>query len=254
MEIKTSKGSWHDKNIRLLARGEWSANQLIVWPLLDDKKKVKIFRGLTDNIQQRWKELRNKSPRIFDGPVFRLVDYYEINRRLVLDVLPSSYKEGQVLGVLGISMIPLTSDGYLILQASVANLVPIFGQGIRSPGCTPDNRDFVKHTIKELYEEMGVVVSGENLTFVGLVEARYSSFRYLKSIVAKVKIKETLDELLALSKSAKDRWEGELVPLRLRKKIINDVMYDKKYSKIARLIIALVAQSEMGHLGIEIVE
>lgn len=202
-----------ERSLRLLARGEWSVDQVVIRQTASGKEDVVIEKSQQIAIELAWQELLARNPRAHAGDTVRL-DSFRItdDGNLELCVLPSDYRQGMVLGWLGVAMIPVTSDGYVALQASVASIAATVGNGIRVPGCTPPNVNFFSHAAREMNEEFGVKVERCQLTVLGLVEVNPPAAKYHHGLIVRVSLKETFAELKAKWQTAVDRWEGEILP------------------------------------------
>lgn len=234
------------KNALVLERGVWTPDQIIV-------KLVKQVRRHDAEearaIDEDWQKILAKNPQTFNGPTIRLVGRYHFREKLVLEVVSSNYKEGCTIGWLGVAMVPITADGYVVLQGSVPSISTTVGKGMRVPGCTPENAIIVPHLIKEMEEEFGVSVTRKNLTFLGLTEARPPLARLHHGLVCKVRIAQSREELMGCWQKARDRWEGELFFLKLdykkRKVSFQEVGGFGTINHHSLLMLALVVENEL---------
>jgi hypothetical protein len=261
----------NDPCLRMLIRGEWKADDLVVWPLFRVPEKVKIsglktlllflyqflchifdlvfrrkvviYPGLKASIVQNWNEVKKKNPEAFPGPTIRLANYHRAGDTLVVEVVPSDYSEGQFLGWQGVAMIPVTSDGFIVMQASVKALAASIGEGIRVPGCTPPHARVVDHIIKEMEEEFATQVTKDQLRILGICEILPPAAKRNNGIIARVDLKETFAELKEKWQDAEDKWEGEILPLELTRENILAAVKDERYARASKLLLLVVAES-----------
>lgn len=252
MEIWKGIKEWYNPDIRLLTRGEWAKSQLIINPLLPDAN-VPIPEIILPQIEKKWVSYNIKNPKAFPGDTVRYCGYHDANGLLVIDVVYSDYRLSQTLGWLGAAMVPVTSDGYIALQAPVAKIAANVGGGIRVPGCTPRNIHFFSHVIEEMKEEFSVNARIENLKVLGLAEVKPLTASHHYFLIFKVKLRKKIGELKTKWAIAKDNWEGELMPIPLTKEKISEVIFSKEFAETSRIALFLVAESELGDLGLKIV-
>lgn len=232
-------------NVKMLVCGTWDADQLVMWPLVEDMKDVPVYPGAMEFIENNWAEIKAANPKAFPGPTFRLENHHLVGDKLVVEVLPSNYAHGQFLGWLGVAMVPVTSDGFVALQGPVASIAASVGGGTRVPGCTPPHANFVDHTIREIEEEFNVQVTRKQLTVLGLQELLPPVAKRHNAVVIKVNLKESAEELRAKWETADDKWEGELKLLPLtRESVLSALPPNEKYHVASRLSLLLVAESE----------
>lgn len=233
------------ENLIVLERGEWTAKNLVIHPIVNDRKLVQLYSEDDEVIKKSWDEILKKNPKAFPGPTVRLVGRHHLGKKLVLEVLPSDYREGfAVLGWLSVAMVLVTSDGYIALQGAVVAVVATVGSGIRVPGCTPPHHNFISHIIKEMHEEFGVTISPHNLTILGVVESRPPISRPHHGLIVRVKLKENRGELQKSWEKSEDKWEGELKFLKFSSAEIKSVIDNTDYHAGSRLILKMVAESE----------
>jgi len=177
-----------------------------------------------------------------------MIDWDDRGEILRINVAASNYKEAMVIGWLGVAMVPVTSDGYVALQAPVDRIAATVGHGIRVPGCTLPHTDFFPHIITEMKEEFNVEVGPKQLVTVGLVEVRPPLARFHHALIVKVTLKETFRQLKAKWKKAKDKWEGEILPFKLTAGNVIQAMFFEQpgvYGPVTPVAIYLVAKEMM---------
>ena len=250
MEIRQGEKRWYNQNVRLLARGRWLKGQVTINPLLPSAN-VPIPKVLLPPISEKWAKLREKNPKAFQGPTIRYCGYHEVGNLLIVDVVYSDYRLGQILGWLGAAMVPVTSDGVVACQAPVAAIAASIGGGVRVPGCTPPHIRFFQHINKEMQEEFGADVPEENITILGLLETKPPAANHHYSFALKVKIKETFKELKEKWSKAEDKWEGEMLPLPLTKEAVAEKIFGKEFGETSKAALYLVAENELGDIGLE---
>lgn len=54
MKYLELEGILNDPCLKMLIRGEWKADDLVVWSLFQDKSEVPIFPGMKDSIEKNW--------------------------------------------------------------------------------------------------------------------------------------------------------------------------------------------------------
>lgn len=245
-----------DQRVRLLHGDSYSIENVILNQLVIKKEDVPISLDNKAKIEAAWQDILKKNPQAFAGETVRLRDYHfaDSGKKLILDVLPSDYKQGMVLGWLGVAMLPVTSDGYVALQAPVAAIAATVGGGIRTPGCTPPNAHFFCHIVKEMQEEFNVTVDHSQLKVLGLVRVNPPAAKYHHGLIVRVSLKETFDELKARWETAEDKWEGEILPFRLTSRnVVNALFFEKeKYGPVTPLALHLVAKDQFGDYGVEV--
>lgn len=237
----------HEPKLRLLASG---IQKTEITQVADEGG---ISPETQKAIEVAWQEIMKKNPKAFAGSTVRLRDY-EVSEGNILriNVLPSDYKKAMVLGWLGVAMVPLTSDGYVVLQAPVASVAATVGDGIRVPGCTPPRADFFSDIIAEMKEEFGVKVDLSDLSVLGLVEVLPPLAKHHYGLIVQVILKETFRELKKKWSAAEDRWEGEILPFKLtRQNVLTATFLEKeKYGPVTPVALCLVADKEFGNFGI----
>ncbi|MEK9183027.1 MAG: hypothetical protein AAB849_00775 [Patescibacteria group bacterium] len=207
-------------------------------------------------IEASWQDVLAKNPKAFAGATVRLdgFQFSDDGARLLLDVVSSDYKQGMVLGWLGVAMIPITSDGFVALQAPVASIAATVGGGIRVPGCTPPHPRFFHHIVQEMLEEFGVTVGFSQLKVLGLVQVSPPAAKYHHTLVVMVSLKETIGELKVSWEKAEDKWEGEVLPFQLTPNNVIQVMFCErdKYGPVTPLSLYLVARARFGDFGVSV--
>lgn len=199
-------------------------------------------------IRKAWKEVRKNNHGAFAGPTVRMTGWSIVGDRgkiLRVSVAASNYKEAMALGWLGVAMVPVTSDGYVALQAPVKRIAAIVGDGIRVPGCTPPHAEIFPHIIKEMKEEFNVDVEPKQLLVVGLVEVNPPLAMFHHSLIVNVALKETFEQLKAKWKTAEDKWEGEILPFKLTAGNVIQAMFfeqPRKYGPVTPIALYLVAK------------
>lgn len=233
------------ENLLILEKGFWKSDQVRIHQLAN-RESLSLYPGDAEAIEKNWQGILAKNPKAFPGPTIRLVGRHHLGETLVLEVLPSDYKEGCFVSFLGVAMVPVTSDGYIALQGPVSSVAATIGGGIRVPGCTPTGTNVFPHIIKEMMEEFNVRVTEDNLAVIGLIEARPPIAMLHHGLVVKVKVSQTREEFQNCQKGAEDRWEGELLFLELTPESVWEaVNRAENYNQQSRLIIAMVAESEL---------
>jgi len=235
------------KNVLVLEKGIWTPDQIRV-------RQVKINQFQRDDeearaIDDNWQKILAKNPQAFSGPTIRLVGRHCLRDRLVLEVVPSDYKESCFLGWLGVAMVPITRDGYLALQGHVSSISATVGEGMRVPGCTPKDTKVIPYLIEEMREEFGVRVAKDNLTILGLTEVKSPLSMPNSALVTKVKITQSRQELIKCWEKARERWEGELHFVKLdyeRKKVsFQELGGSGMINPHSLLILGLVIENEL---------
>lgn len=233
-------------NPLLLEKGSWTPDEVVVQQIVSDRRYIEVAQIDQEAADNNWREIQKKNPQAFAGPTIRLTQSHVLpDGKLVLEVLPSDYREGCLLNWLGAAMIPVTADNHVALQASVASIAATIGAGTRTLGCTFPHTDLFGHLKKEMHEECNVEIADESVTILGLVRTRppHSKFNYC--LVVKIKLKETFAELRAKWATAEDKWEGELLPFELtREKVLSMFANPQGYGPVTPLAIQLVAESE----------
>lgn len=233
-------------NPLLLEKGYWTPDDVIIQQIVSDRRQIEVAQVDQEAAEDNWREIQKKNPRVFAGPTIRLTQSHILpDGKLVLEVLPSDYKEGCHLNWLGAAMIPVTTDNRVALQASVASIAATIGAGTRTLGCTFPHTDIFGHLEKEMSEECNVGIVEENITILGLVRVRPPLSKFNYCLVAKIKLKETFEELHSRWAMAEDKWEGELLPFEMtREKVLSILVNPKGYGPVTPLAIQLVALSE----------
>lgn len=246
----------NDPRVRLIERRSYPIENVIFDQKVARKEDVPIGPEVHVKIEAAWQDILKKNPKAFAGETVRLENSYcpAGTEDLCIDVLPSDYKQGMVLGWLGVAMLPVTSDGYVALQAPVATIAATIGGGIRTPGCTPPNAHFFCHIVKEMREEFNVTVSLSQLRVLGLVEVNPPTAKHHYGLIVRVSLKETFDELKAKWETAEDKWEGLILPFRLTpENVIKAMFFEKeKYGPVTPLALHLVAKDQLGDYGVEV--
>jgi len=200
-------------------------------------------------IENVWRDILKINPHAYSGKTIRMSEYRDLGGLLQIKVFTSDYRSGMVLGWLGVAMVPITSDGFLILQSPVESIAATVGNGIRVPGCTLSDTDFVSQIIKEMNDEFNVKAVSEQLTVLGFVESIPPYAKFHHTLIVRVRIKETLEELRFRWQTAKDKWEGEILPFELTKdNVVKAVFSEKdKYGPVTPIAIYLVAKEVLGN-------
>lgn len=231
-------------NPLILEKGVWQPWQVLI---TQNTEPVKLKPQDLAMIEQCWKKILQINPTMVARPTISLVSHCRnANGNLLLEVKPSNYKEGCIIGFLGVAMVPITSDGFMALQAPVASISEVVGHGIRVPGCTPSHIDLVPQIITEMKEEFNVKIAQDNLIILGLTEVRPPLAKYHHGLVAKIHLNYTKDELEQAWQNAQDKWEGKLLFLKLdyKKKILLSPWDNKSFNQHSLLIIKVVADYE----------
>jgi len=233
----------------VLEKGVWRPDQLEIRQIAG-KLTDQLHRNELEAIEENWQKILLKNRSAFAGPTVRLMSRRYFDNRLILEVVPSDYKESCLLGWLGAAMVPVTSDGYIALQGSVDSIAATIGEGIRVPGCTPVDTGFIPHIIKEMKEEFEVDITKDNLTIQGLIEVRPPIANLHHGLVVKVKLSLTHEGLKECWEQAEDKWEGELIFLKLdyEKKIalLPEIGDLKTFHRSSLVILAMIIESEFG--------
>lgn len=161
----------------------------------------------------------------------------------MIEVVPSDYSEGQFLGWQGVAMIPVTSDGYVVMQANVQSIAVSIGGGIRVPGCAPPHIGVIDHIIKEIDEEFAAQVTKDQLRILGLCEVLPPAAKRNNGLIVRVDMKETFKELKEKWQNSEDKWEGEILPFELTKENVLSAVKDEKYARSSKLLLLVVAES-----------
>lgn len=233
----------NDPCVKLVVRGDWKADDLIVWPLFEKKEDVPFYPGLKKSIQENWNEVQIKNQGAFAGSTIRMANYHLAGELLVVEVVPSDYSEGQFLGWQGVAMVPVTSDEYVVMQANVQALAVSIGGGIRVPGCTPPHHNVVSHIVKEMEEEFAVKISKDQLRILGIGEIIPPAAKRNNWFIVHIDLKETYDELRRKWQNAEDKWEGEILPFALTRENVLAAIADEKYARISKMCLLVVAES-----------
>lgn len=234
----------NDPCVKLVVKGDWNADDLVVWPLFQNRSEVPIFTGLKDSITNNWREIRNKNPQAFAGPTIRMANYHRTGELLVVEVIPSDYAEGQFLGWQGVAMVvPVTSDRFIAMQANVQALAASIGGGIRVPGCTPPHHYVIDHIIKEMDEGFAVEIDKNQLHILGIGEVIPPAAKRNNWFIVHIDLKETYDELRQKWQDAEDKWEGEILPFSLTKENVLAAIEDGKYARVSKMCLLVVGES-----------
>lgn len=228
-------------NPLILEKGIWRPEDVIVQQIIDKRNLIKIHKIDQIAIENNWQDILKKNPDAFVGPTIRLVNNHIVGKKLILEVLPSDYKEGCFLNFLGAAMIPITSDGFVILQAKTAAIAAIMGEGIRMPGCTFQHIRIFEHIIQEMNEEFNVDITKDQLIVFGLLRTNPPITKFHYTLVVEVSLRETMEELMEKWLNAKDKWEGDPLPLNLSlKKEIENLI--PQMSPICRICVKLIIE------------
>lgn len=244
------------ENVIVLEEGNWKPDNLIIQKIAD-KSKIRMYPGDKKAIKEKWKKVLTKNPKAFSGKTIRFLGSHQIEKDLVAEVTPSDYREGQIVGWLGVAMIPITTDDFIGLQCPVASIAATVGKGIRVPGCTPENTEVIDHIIKEMEEEFNVEITRNNLTIIGLLQVKPPIASLHNAFVVVVKVPFNHEELRRKWETAEDRREGELVFLELdykQKKLswgkfweeVESVKGEKLINVQSLTILDMIAKSEFG--------
>ncbi|KPJ55311.1 hypothetical protein AMJ47_00325 [Parcubacteria bacterium DG_72] len=232
------------KNLAILERGFWTPELLTVKQIAK-KENLMLFDLDSLEIKKRWEMIKDKNPRLSPDPTIRLAGHHRIGNQLVLEVLPSNYKEGLVLGWLGSTMILVTTDEYVVLQECPETTSTVLGKGIRVPGCTLKNTMLFKNIVREMKEEFCVEINENNITVHGLTEIRPPLGSLRKTLIAKIKLPLSKNELQKSWEIAKDKWEGSPIFVKLKKNIsFKNIGGIKKINPYQLLMLAIAIESE----------
>lgn len=210
---------------------------------------------IIQKISDKWAEIKGKNHRAFPGDTVRLVKACSTcGSSLCLDVLPCNYGQSQILTWLGSAMVPITSDGYILMQGHKNEIAATIGAGTRVPGCTPPYaKGYIDHIITEMWEEFGVTIKKEQLTLLGLLEVLPPIASHHHGLIFKVKLNETLKEVKEKHRLAPDRKkEGSLVVAKLGEKELLEILKNPDFAKGSKVILTIVAKSELDNLKLEI--
>lgn len=241
-------------HVHLIVHRSYSPDDVIIQVVTSEADDLPDA-GKEAEIESAWQEVLARNPKAFPGSIVRLRGpVKEEGGKLHLNVLPSNYKQAMVLGWLGVAMLPVTSDGYVALQAPVASIAATVGGGIRVPGCTPLSTDFFSHIILEMREEFGVVIDCSQLLVLGLVRVDPPAAKLHYALVVRVSLNETFDELQRQWATAKDKWEGNIQHFQLTpNNVINALFFEReKYGPVTPLALHLVAKERFGDYGVTI--
>ena len=236
------------ENVLVLERGKWSSDQIKVHQIAQ-REDIRLFPADPKVIETSWEEVLTKNSKAFAGPTVRLVGRHRLEDKLVLEVIPSDYREGStLLGWLGVAMVPVTNDGYIALQKPVSSVSTTIGAGIRVPGCTPKDTNVNSCIIEEMREEFGIGVTEDDLTILGLIEVRPPLAKFHNALVAEVKLSLSHQELAHYWEEAEDKWEGGLHFLKLdyqKKKIFSQGIDSlEMINRQSLLILGLIIENQ----------
>lgn len=249
MELKMI---WNEPNLWLLSSGR---RQVVIEELgmSDLNDAVLVPEKAKRMIEDEWQEVLKKNPKAFPGPTVRMVSHIDDLKKLCITVVASDYKHAMVMGWLGVAMVPITSDGYVALQAPVASIAATVGGGIRVPGCTPTNADFLSHIVKEMKEEFNVEVTQDQFTPLGLVEVLPPLAKRHRDLIVQVSLKETFNDLKAKWEGAEDKWEGQILPFKFTPENVITAIFaekdKKKYGPVTPVALYLAARERFGDFG-----
>lgn len=233
-------------NPLLLEKGYWTPDDVIVQQIVSDRRQIEVAQVDQEAAEDNWREIQKKNPQAFAGPTIRLVQSHILpDGKLVLEVVPSDYREGCLLNWLGAAMIPVTADKRIALQASVASIAATIGAGTRTLGCTFPHTDLFGHLEKEMREECNVEIADDDVTILGLVRTRPPLSKFNYCLVVKINLTETFEKLRSQWATAEDKWEGELLPFEMTRDNVFSVLANTQgYGPVTPLAIQMVAESE----------
>lgn len=240
-------GMAEKRGLLVLERGNWRPDQISVHQITQ-RGLINLFPGDSQAIEENWQEILGKNPKAFAGPTIRLIGRHRLRDKLVLEVIPSDYKEGCLLGFLGVAMVPVTSDGFIALQGPVASVAATVGAGIRVPGCTPPHTGIMAHVAKEMREEFAVDINAGSLSVLSLNEISPPVAKSHNALVVKVSLSQTSKELLDCWQKAEDKWEGELkfIGFNNGKVSLSDFGGHEAFNRQSLLILAMVVDELIG--------
>jgi hypothetical protein len=200
-------------HIFLLETGIWKPEQLKVH-MIAEKRNISLFSGDNDAIDKEWLRMLDRKPEAFIGPTIRLVGWHRNDSNLILEVIPSDYKESCLLGYLGVAMVMITKDSHVVLQGPSKHTV--YGDTLRIPGCTPENTEVLSAVVRETCEEFGVVVKKKDLRVVGLIYTTPPAAPIPHyGLIVRVNCEISSHEVKQNWKNAKDKSEGKPVTIPL---------------------------------------
>jgi hypothetical protein len=200
---------------------------------MDDSSNVQILKEGNWRPDQI-KIIQTPNSLILKRPAIQLLAYMECEGDLVLNVATSQYENG----FLGVAMVPITSNGYVVMQKPVAKISKNIGGGIRVPGCTPPNKEIIPHILEEMKEEFNLIIGENSLSVLGLIEVRPPVVKiFHHALVVKIDLPYTNKKVKESWQNAKDKWEGELFFLKLADNIITDT---QQFNYQSSIIIQLV--------------
>lgn len=241
------------ENVIILEEGLWPPDKVEVHRLTEKKHLVAIYLNDLEAIEEKWEKILAKNKDATPGPTIRLAGRHHLGDKMILEAIPSDYKTSQMLGWLGVAMVPVTEDGYIGLQGEVESVAATIGKGPRSPGCTPRDTKMIEHTIKEMKKEFNVDITEENLTIHGVIESRPPKSSLHHALVIKVKLPLTFKKLKESWEGAEDKWEGPLIPLKLdyvnKKAILEKGQNPKAINAQSKVILQIILRSEFNTEG-----
>lgn len=201
--------------VTILEIGEWKADQVKIH-VVTQKQNIKLYTKDKQAIEKKWVTVKEEKPSTTPDPTVRLIGWHSIDDNLILEVIPSDYKEAQVLGKLGIAMVPITKEDYIVLQGPSEDRDHMYGEHLRPPGCTPTGPGIFKKVIEEMNDEFGVRVEKDDFIVVGLIHVQPPAGPMPEfCLVIRVDYKENFKRLRDSWEEAKDKKEGKPVWLAL---------------------------------------
>lgn len=195
------------KHVRILAQELRSPDQVIV----REAPRPELSPEDLELIEKRWAELTAQDPSKTPGPTIVLSGWHTFGGPLTAYFFPSNYKEGQVIGFFGATMLPETSDGFFGLQGQVDNVANVIGKGIRTPGCNMKNIEVFPRIVTEMSLEFNVGITENSIMVHGLIRVEPPVATLHSAFVTSVKLPHTHQELYGCWKDAEQRWEGQLL-------------------------------------------
>ena len=237
------------ENVLIIEKGLWAPRNIIIHKIAE-RSDIRLYPGDFEAIEERWKEVLAKNKKAFIGPTVRFVGSHRIGEDLIIEIIPSDYKEGCTLGWLGAAMVPITTDGYVGLQCHVDSISATIGKGVRVPGCTIEDTEETYHIIKEMKEEFNVEITTDDITIHGLIEVRPPVSLLNHALIAKINLSLNYRELKKSWETADDKTEGKLTFCKLdysRKKIsFKEIGGKKMLNPQSLVILEMISESEFG--------